>query len=192
VVVGGSAGALGPLKTILSTLPAELEAAVLVALHTTRSGPGLMADILGRATTLHVAFPIGVETLRNGHVYVAPPDHHLQVIAQCVETTREALEHYTRPSVDVLFRSAAQEYGSNVIAILLSGLGGDGSAGLVAVHAHNGVVIVQAPSDATFDTMPRRALDVVAAEFVLPAAAISDEVQRVLAGRGGTALRNVG
>jgi chemotaxis response regulator CheB len=94
--------------------------------------------------------------------------------------------------VDVLFRSAAQEYGSNVIAILLSGLGGDGSAGLVAVHAHNGVVIVQAPSDATFDTMPRRALDVVAAEFVLPAAAISDEVQRVLAGRGGTALRNVG
>jgi two-component system chemotaxis response regulator CheB len=180
-VVGGSAGALNALRTILSTLPAELEAAVLVALHTSREGPGLTADILGRATALHVAFPIGVETLRNGHVYVAPPDHHLQVTSCCAETTQEALEHHTRPSVDVLFRSAAQAYGAKVIAILLSGFGGDGSAGLAAVREHHGVVIVQAPTDAAFDSMPRRALETMAADYVLPAAEISDEVQRVLA-----------
>jgi two-component system chemotaxis response regulator CheB len=183
-VVGGSAGALKALRTILSTLPAELDAAVLVALHTTREGPGLTADVLGRATALHVAFPIGLETLRNGHVYVAPPDHHLQITERCAETTQEAPNHQRRPSVDVLFRSAAEAYGAKVIAILLSGLGGDGSAGLAAVRAHHGVVIVQAPSDAAFDTMPRRALEVMTADYVLPAAEISDELQRVLARAG--------
>lgn len=187
IVIGGSAGALGALRTILSTLPAELDAAVLVALHTARDGPRLMAEVLGRATALHVAFPIGVETLRNGQVYVAPPDHHLQVTACCAETTQAPFEHHTRPSVDVLFRSAAQAYGAKVIAILLSGLGSDGSAGLAAVREHHGVVIVQAPSDAAYDAMPRRALEVTAADYVLPAAEISNEVQRVLtrAGRHG-------
>ncbi|HEY6361467.1 MAG TPA: chemotaxis protein CheB [Vicinamibacterales bacterium] len=89
VVVGGSAGALKALRTILSTLPAELEAAVLVTLHTAPAGPGLTADILGRATALHVAFPVGVELLRNGHVYVAPPNRHLQITAHCAETTQK-------------------------------------------------------------------------------------------------------
>ena len=89
--------------------------------------------------------------------------------------------------MDVLFRSAAQAYGARVIAILLSGLGSDGSAGLAAVREHHGVVIVQAPSDAAYDAMPRRALEVIAADYVLPAAEIGNEVQRVLtrAGRHG-------
>ena len=184
VVVGGSAGALDALRTILSTLSSGLEAAVLVALHTTPERIGQMADVLQRATALHVAYPIGVEPLRNGCVYVAPPDRHLQVAGRCAETTRDALEHHTRPAVDVLFRSAARDFGGHVVAVLLSGSGGDGSAGLMAVQACGGVVIVQAPDDAKFDSMPRRALAALAADYVLPASLIGGEVQRILATAG--------
>ena len=180
VVVGGSAGALGAVRTILSTLPAALDAAVLVALHTSREGPGQTAEVLQRATALRVAYPFGLEPLLNGRVYVAPPDHHLQIAGHCAETTQEALEHHTRPAVDVLFRSAADDFERQVIAVLLSGSGGDGSAGVVAVHAHGGLVIVQAPDDAAFASMPRRALEVIVADSILPAALISGEVQRFL------------
>jgi two-component system chemotaxis response regulator CheB len=180
VVVGGSAGALSVVRTILSTLPAGLDAAILVALHTSREGPGQTVDVLQRATTLHVAYPRGLEPLLNGRVYVAPPDRHLQVAGHCAETTQQPLEHYTRPAIDVLFRSAARDFEKQVIAILLSGSGGDGSAGVIAVQARGGVVIVQAPDDAAFDSMPRRALEVIVADYVLPAALISGEVQRVL------------
>jgi two-component system, chemotaxis family, protein-glutamate methylesterase/glutaminase len=180
VVVGGSAGALGALRTILSTLPAGLDAAVLVTLHTSPEGPGQTADILQRATALRVAYPLGLEPLLNGRVYVAPPDYHLQTVGHCAETTQEPLEHHTRPSVDVLFRSAARDFERQVIAVLLSGSGGDGSAGVIAVQTRGGIVIVQAPGDAAFASMPRRALEVIVADSVLPAALISEEVQRVL------------
>jgi two-component system, chemotaxis family, protein-glutamate methylesterase/glutaminase len=180
VVVGGSAGALGALRTILSTLPAGLDAAVLVTLHTSREGPGQTADILQRGTALGVAYAFGVEPLLNGRVYVAPPDHHLQISGYCAEATQQAPEHHTRPAVDVLFRSAARDFGRQVIAILLSGCGSDGSVGVAEVHARGGVVIVQALDDAVFDSMPRRALEVTAADAILPAALISGEVQRVL------------
>ena len=177
VVVGGSAGALGAVRTILSTLPAGLDAAVLVALHTSREGPGQTVSILQRATLMGVGFPCGLEPLLNGRVYVAPPNHHLQIAGHCAETTQQALEHHTRPAVDVLFRSAARDYERQVIAVLLSGSGTDGSAGLQAVHAHGGIVIVQAPDDARFDSMPRRALEVIVADYVLPAALIAGAVQ---------------
>jgi two-component system, chemotaxis family, protein-glutamate methylesterase/glutaminase len=180
VVVGGSAGALHAVRTILSTLPAGLNAAVLVALHTSPEGPGRTAEILQQTTALRVAYPFGLEPLLNGRVYVAPPDHHLQIAGHCAETTQQPLEHHTRPAVDVLFRSAARDFERQVIAVLLSGSGGDGSAGLVAVHARGGVVIVQAPDDAAFASMPRRALEVIVADSILPAALISGEVQRVL------------
>ena len=180
VVVGGSAGALVALRTIVSTLPAELDAAVLVVVHTAPRGPGHLADVLKRTTALRVAFAVGQEPLMNGRVYVAPPDHHIHVIGHSVETTREALEHHTRPAVDVLFRSAAHNFEQRVIAVVLSGNGGDGSAGVVAVRAHGGIVIVQAPNDALYASMPRRALEVVVADYILPASLISRKVQRVL------------
>jgi two-component system, chemotaxis family, protein-glutamate methylesterase/glutaminase len=180
VVVGGSAGALSVVRTILSTLPASLDAAVLVALHTSPEGPRRTAEILQRSTALRVGYSFGLEPLLNGRVYVAPPDHHLQIAAHCAEATRQPREHHTRPAVDVLFRSAALDFERQVIAVLLSGSGGDGSAGVIAVHARGGVVIVQEPDEARFDSMPRRALEAVVADHVLPASLISDEVQRLI------------
>jgi two-component system, chemotaxis family, protein-glutamate methylesterase/glutaminase len=187
VVIGGSAGALPALRGILGSLPAHLDAAVLVAMHTTPKGPGRTVEVLQRATLLHVVHPAHVEPLRNGCVYVAPPDQHLQITRDCAKTTRDAEEHYTRPAVDVLFRSAASTHERNVIAVLLSGTGSDGAAGLIAVHDHGGVVIVQAPEDATFDFMPRRALDVMTPDYILPAVHIGAAVQRVLRSAGRVA-----
>ena len=99
------------------------------------TGRGYLAGLLERATPMHVGYPVGIEPLLNGRVYVAPPDRHLQITGHCVETTTEAREHHTRPAVDVLFRSAARDFGRRVIAIVLSGNGDDGSAGVTAVHA---------------------------------------------------------
>jgi two-component system, chemotaxis family, protein-glutamate methylesterase/glutaminase len=180
VVVGGSAGALGAVRTILSTLPAGLNAAVLVALHTSPEGPRQTAEILQRATALTVAYPLGLEPLLSGRVYVALPGHHLQIAGRCAEVTQQAPEHHTRPAIDVLFRTAARDFERQVIAIVLSGSGSDGSAGVAAVQARGGVVIVQSPDDARFASMPRHALEVINADSVLPAALIGGEVQRVL------------
>jgi two-component system chemotaxis response regulator CheB len=171
---------LGVVRTILSMLPAGLDAAVLVALHTTPESPGHTVSILQRATTLDVGYPCGLEPLLNGRVYVAPPGRHLQVAGHCAEATQHPLEHYTRPAVDVLFRSAARDYERQVIAVLLSGAGSDGAAGVVAVHQRGGIVIVQAPEDAAFDSMPRRALDVIVADYILPAPLIGDAVKHVV------------
>jgi two-component system chemotaxis response regulator CheB len=190
VAIGGSAGSLGVLRAILKTLPTTLEAAVLVTLHTAREGPGHTAEVLQRATSLRVAYPLGLEPLRNGCVYVAPPDHHLHITHHCAEATRAAEEHHTRPSVDVLFRSAAIDYDRHVIAILLSGAGNDGSAGLLAVRAGGGVVIVQAPEDAAFDGMPRRAIHLMTPDYVLPAVLIGAAVQRLLGDAGRTVGKN--
>lgn len=184
VVIGGSAGSLSVLRGILATFPAALEAAVLVTVHTAPEGPGHTVEVLQRATSLHVAYPFGLEPLRNGCVYVAPPDHHLQITRHCAEATRDAEEHHTRPAVDVLFRSAAMDYDRHVIAILLSGSGADGAAGLLAVRARGGVVIVQAPEDAAFDVMPRRAIGVITPDYILPAAGIAAAVQRLLDAAG--------
>ena len=184
IVIGGSAGALGALRKILSTLPAELEAAVLVVLHTAPKGRGHLAGVLEHITALHVGYPFGLEPLLNGCVYVAPPDRHLQITGRSVETTHEAREHHTRPAVDVLFRTAAHDFKRRVIAVLLSGNGRDGTAGVIAVHAHGGIVIVQAPSDAVYSSMPLQALEGIVPDYILPASLISAEVKRILSAVG--------
>jgi two-component system chemotaxis response regulator CheB len=180
VVLGGSAGSLEPLTTIVNALPVGLKASVLVVMHM-RAGPdGVLPDILDRATQLPVAFAKNGDSLRYGHVYVAQPDAHLIVVSGGLRLVHGPRENGFRPAVDPLFRTAARELGSRVVGVILSGGLSDGTYGLSLIKQHGGIAIVQDPAEASVDSMPRNALNAVDADYVLPAAQIAATVTRLI------------
>ncbi|WP_424952955.1 chemotaxis protein CheB [Deinococcus sp.] len=168
VVIGASAGGLEAVRDLLAELPASFAAAVMVVIHVGASGPSFLAEILGRAGPLPVSEAIDGEPLLAGHVYVSVPDRHLLVQGGRAAVRRGPKENRFRPSVDALFRSAAYTHGPGVIAVVLSGMLDDGTSGLWTVKQLGGVSVVQTPSDALYDSMPRSALAQVEVDYVLP------------------------
>jgi two-component system chemotaxis response regulator CheB len=138
IVIGASAGGLETLRKLLSQLPADLPASIFVVWHLSRDYPSQLAQILDRATSLPVTQALHGEPIASGHVYVAPPDHHLVVTPERVEVTRGPTENCFRPSIDVLFHSAALAYGSRVVSVVLIGSLDDGAAGSYAVKERGG------------------------------------------------------
>lgn len=178
-VVGASAGGVEALVALVRGLPADLPAAVLVVLHVPPFGVSRLPQILARAGPLPAAHARDGEAIVAGRIYVAPPDRHLLVRAGSVALTRGPRENYSRPAIDPLFRTAARAYGPRVVGVILSGALSDGSAGLLAVKARGGAAIVQDPDEAAVESMPRSALRLVAADHVLPTAAIGPMVARL-------------
>ena len=187
VVVGGSAGAIEAIKSMLAGLPRDLDAAVLVVVHIPPSSPARLDEILQRGCPLAVKWATGDEPLEQGRVYVAPPDHHLVVRADRVLLTHAPRENHSRPAIDPLFRSAALAYGPRVIGVVVSGRLDDGTAGLWAVKERGGIAIAQDPDDAAQADMPRNALAYTKADYVVTAAAIGPLLAR-LVGEPATTL----
>ena len=156
IVVGGSAGALDALRSILAGLPPDLPAAVLVVLHV--GEVSYLPSILVRSSTLPVVPASSGATIEPGQVYVGPPGFHLLVHDSHILLRRGPRENLARPAVDALFRSAAASLGSRVIGIVLSGSLSDGTAGLRAIKRCGGLSIVQSPREAPVPSMPRNAL----------------------------------
>lgn len=172
IVVGASAGGVEALARFVGALPRELSAAVLVVLHVSRASA--LPAILARSTGLTVRHPGGPEPLSHGTVYVGPPEHHLVVRPQervgngadegpgerdgdrepVVDVSAGPRENGYRPSVDVLFRTAARSLGPRVVAVVLSGALDDGVAGAAAVRARGGLVFTQAAEDCLHPSMP--------------------------------------
>jgi hypothetical protein len=121
IVMGASTGGVDALPRLIGSLPKDLPASVFIVLHISAQGPGLLPEIISRVAGLSVAHGIDGETVRQGHVYVAPPDHHLQVVGRRVRLSRGPRENFHRPSIDALFRSAAHSYGPRVVGVVLTG-----------------------------------------------------------------------
>ena len=179
VVVGASAGGVEALVGLVASLPAELPAAVFVVLHVPSTGTSVLPDILRRSSPLPVSHVKDGEPIEPGRIYVAPPDHHLLIRPGHVHLTRGPRENGHRPAVDPLFRSAAREYATRVVGVVMSGALDDGSAGLVAVKSRGGVAVIQDPADALYSGMPANALQHVAVDHVLPAAAMGGVLARL-------------
>lgn len=179
VVIGASAGGFHILKTVLGALDHDLNATVLVVLHIAPTSPGMLVPILQKVTPLKVQ-TASDQNLAPGHIFVAPPDQHLLVERGFVRTTRGAKENYSRPAIDVLFRSAALAYGNAVIGVVLSGALDDGTAGLFYIKRHGGIAVVQDPKDAEVPSMPKTALTYVDVDFALPAKEIGGLINRLV------------
>jgi two-component system chemotaxis response regulator CheB len=183
VVVGASAGGVEALTTLAAGLPEDLDAAVCVVLHLPAGAESRLAEILSRAGPLPAVQVRGGEPLARGRIYVAPPDRHLMLRGPHVLLGRGAHENGLRPSIDVLFRSAALSYGRRAIGVILSGTRDDGVAGASAIGARGGCVMVQSPDDALFPGMPSQTVSRDHPDRVLPlaelAAAVTKAVRRL-------------
>src|SRR5205085_11090505 len=174
VLIGGSAGAIEALLKIVRALPAEFGAAVLVVVHTSAESPSMLPHVLGRASRLPALHAVDGERFRAGHIYVAPPDHHLLIgEGDTMRVRRGPRENGHRPAIDPLFRSAAMHgYGARSIGMVLSGYLDDGSAGLYAMRSRGAIAMVQEPTDAIAPDMPANAVKYTQADYVEPAAAL--------------------
>jgi two-component system chemotaxis response regulator CheB len=180
VTIGASAGGVEALMTVVKAFPADLAASVFVVLHTPPDGFSLLPALLDRASNLTALHPKDGEPIRNGHIYVAPPDHHLMVHSDHVRVVHGPRENRHRPSVDPLMRSAAQFHGSHAIGVILSGSLDDGTAGLLALKRQGGIAIVQDPKDALFPGMPTSAMSIVNVDYCLPLADIGPTIMRLV------------
>lgn len=159
VVIGGSAGAITAVASLLRELPADFSCSTLVALHlATTSGADWLQSIFAKNCRLPIETPAGEQPLEPARVYVARPDHHLVVKSGRVLANRGARENFWRPAIDVLFRSAAVAYDSRVVGVLMSGELDDGTSGLQAIRTCGGVTVVQNPEDAQHPAMLQTAL----------------------------------
>jgi two-component system chemotaxis response regulator CheB len=159
IVVGVSAGAVEALTKILPELPANFAQPMMIVVHQPPDKQSVLADVLQNKCRIAVKEAEDKEDIEPGHIYLAPPDYHLLVESdRRLSLSSEEQVHYSRPSIDVLFESAADVYGANLTGIILTGANSDGAAGLAAVVRCGGRALVQRPELAYASTMPRAAL----------------------------------
>lgn len=185
VVIGGSAGALGGLLELARHLPLDFPAAVLVAVHLSPDHPSRLPQLLNGAGPLEARTARSGELLEPGRISVAPPDHHLLVRGGALQLSRGPRENRARPSIDVLFRSAAYGRASRVTGVLLSGMLDDGTSGLWTIKHLGGYAIVQHPEEAEYPSMPLSAVQRVEVDDILPAREIGPQLVRQVARAGG-------
>ncbi len=168
VAFAASAGGLSALSQVLSGLPSEFPASLLVVQHLDPRHRSLMADILSRRTGLEVKEAVTGERVCPGTVYIAPPNKHLLVDPDStLLLTQTELVHFVRPSADLLFESVAASFQDRAIAVVLSGTGSDGAMGVRAIKKMGGTVIAQSVESAEFSGMPDAAIESGSVDFVL-------------------------
>lgn len=181
IVIAASAGGLDAVRQLASALPADFPAPVIAVLHTSRDDPGLLAEIIGQSSKLHVSYARSGEIPAAGQLLLAPPDRHLRIDAD----GRVALDdgpkiHDSRPAANPLFESAAAFWGADVIGVVLTGEDHDGADGLVAIKAAGGISLVQDPDEAVDPSMPNNAIENDSPDFCGSIATLADLLGRLV------------
>jgi len=157
-------------------LPPAFRPPIAVVLHRAKDMPDLLGSVMQTRTTLRIIEVTDKDPIEEGYVYLAPADYHLLVDRGHFSLSIEGPVNYARPSIDVLFESAADIFGGRLIAVVLSGSSADGAAGAEAVAARGGSVIVQEPASAEGPIMPSSALDRVPKARVLALSEIASRL----------------
>lgn len=168
VVIGTSWGGLSAVSSVTAELPSTFALPIVVVQHRSPDAPGLMAELLQLRTRLKVVEVEDKQPVLSGHVFVAPPNYHLLFDRGVFSLTTDAPVRYSRPSIDVTFMSAADEYGRRTIGIVLTGANEDGALGLKRIADRGGYTIVQDPLTAESPIMPQAAIRMVPQARVLP------------------------
>ena len=172
--MGASWGGLGALERVLGGLPRDFRTPIAIAQHRSPDGGSEgLARLLGSHSPLPVVDVEDKQPVEPGKVYLAPPDYHLYVEPDGFSLSIDDAVLYSRPSIDVLFESAADIYRDRLIAVVLTGANEDGAHGIAAVKRLGGYAIVQNPVEAERPEMPRAALRAIDPDQVLSLAAIS-------------------
>ncbi len=168
VVIGTSLGGLSALRLLLGGLPKTFPVPVAIVQHRHKSSDQSMSQFLQDYVMLPVQEVEDKDEIRPGHVYIAPADYHLLVEPGYFTLSTDAPVSYARPSIDVLFESAADTYSERVIGVILTGANQDGAQGLARIKAAGGLAIVQMPTTAESPIMPEAALTRLAIAPPLP------------------------
>ncbi|MBD2211976.1 chemotaxis protein CheB [Nostoc linckia FACHB-104] len=176
VVIGASLGGFTALKEILGNLPKNLKLPIVVAQHRHRESYSTLSEFLQKHTSLQVREVEDKDEISSGYVYLAPADYHLLVESGYFALSTDEPISYARPSIDVLFESAADIYGEQVIGVILTGANEDGVQGLKAIKSRLGIAIVQDPTTAECSVMPKAAINAVAVDWILSPKEIGEKI----------------
>lgn len=184
IAIGASAGGVDALRSLAAALPERFAAPILVVLHVGAHRSEL-PELLNKAGRLPAKHADDGEVIRPGHIYVAPPDHHMVVINGRLRLLRTPKENWARPAIDPLFRSVAENYGPDAVGIVLTGNLNDGTLGLLDIKRCGGIAVAQDPRDAANPEMPRSAAAHVALDHCLPLADMAALLIELINGKEG-------
>lgn len=168
VVIGGSAGGVDALITVLGELPPAMQVPVICMLHMPATRESRLAEVFGGRLVVPVLEAVDKQAIASGTVYFAGSGYHLSIERDySFSLSCEPPVHFARPAIDVLMSSAADVYGEELVGILLTGANQDGAAGLADIHARGGYTVVQDPAEAQVATMPNAAIAASAPDAIL-------------------------
>lgn len=184
VVIGASAGGVGVLTDLMPQLDAQLPVTLVVVQHVGRTGPSVLPAILARHSGMHIAPGVKGAPLYLGYAYIAAPNSHLVVEQRRLNLTDAPPEHFAKPSIDVLFRSAAEVFGHHLAALILCGAGQDGASGIGIVHQMGGFTIALSPEGLAYGAMPAAAIATGAVDIIIPELELAPFIRKLaLSGR---------
>jgi two-component system chemotaxis response regulator CheB len=172
IVVGASLGGLHALEALFTGLPGTFVVPLAVVQHRHRDSDDTLRTVLQRSSALPICEVEDKQMIVSGTIYLAPADYHLLVEYGSFALSTEAPVLHARPSIDVLFESAADAYGSRLIGIILTGASADGAEGLAAIKTRGGCTVVQDPATAECSVMPEAALTHTTVDYIVPLGAI--------------------
>jgi two-component system chemotaxis response regulator CheB len=183
IVVGASAGGVQALSELLPALSADSRLSVFVVLHLPPDRPSFLVDVFSPKCALQVREAQDKEPIAPATLYFAPPNYHLLLDGPRLALSVDELVHHSRPSIDVLFESAAELYRDRLLGLILTGASEDGAAGLAAVHAAGGITVVQEPHTAQAPLMVVCAAKLHSPDLTLTLAEIADLLRNVSSSR---------
>jgi two-component system chemotaxis response regulator CheB len=183
VAIGTSLGGFNALKSVLGGLPQDFPLPVAVVQHRSYEDSESLTSLLAKEASLPVVEIDDKETIQEGQIYICPPNYHVLVEEGRFALSTDAPVLHARPSIDVLFESAAETFGDRVIGILLTGMSKDGTAGLKRIKDCGGYAIVQDPAAAEGRVMPKTAIDAGAVDKILPLEEIAPFLTTLSAGQ---------